>query len=524
MKKKWIYAVVACSLMLSGCAMDNQTDKDSVSANFPGITSEPVLTEEEKRQQELELLYSKGEASAENYLALADIYGEKGWIRRQRDLLEQSFRLFDDEQSLEQLQGITVNLAEEDASIREQAELMLQNLELEEYLDEAVNLIATEEWFSAMMPKLYEGRRSYYLERNNDIVLVIQAGYEEDGTSYSNVWYNKADGQVLMLGYAGNAIQMLTVGMKDGIYDGAFESWICDGTEGTVYQEQGSFVNGNLSGDYTAKVHTGTAQGEVYSLWCNRVDMDYTTYTGAFDQQGRTTVEQPESKVLQNLLEGSTSTAGVVYAYNDSKEKCLFMGLDEGQEAAEYAFESRTMGWKDYPQPVTYEVTGESASDEENSGENAAENGSVQVRIFDGEIQVLLEGVWVSAGTVEALSRQDPFRVYAETGRNGEMAEAGTENGDGSEAENGSESVQTGLSLWKRTSGTVKKADTTTTQKPSSKPSNNNTTTPSTESEPSNPTPAPSTPNQTPSEPTPVTPSEPNGGNDVDIEWTDDIL
>lgn len=536
--------MVVCSLMLSGCAIeDHLAEKGSVSADLPEIAASPVLTEEEMRLQELELRYSKGEASLEDYLALADICGEKGWIRRQRDLLEQSYRLFDDEQSLEQLQGITVNLEEEDASVREMAELMLQNLELEEYRDEAVNLISTEEWFTTMMPKLYQGRRSYYLEKQENIALVVWAGYEEDGSAYSNVWYTKEDGQVIQLSYSENTMQMLVCGMKDGIYDGTFESWICDGTEGVICWERGSFVNGNLSGEYTVKIHTGTPEGEVYSLWCNREDMEYTTYTGAFDEQGKTTLEQPESKTLQNLLKDSGCDTGVVYAYNASKEKCLYMGLEEGQDAETYSFESRSMGWKDYPWIETYEVARENdleenASGEKIPGENAAENTSVQVRIFDGEIQVLLDGVWVNAGGVEELQKQDPFRVYKEEGKNRNNEENIAENPEGSETESDAKDAQTNVNLWKRTGGTIKKATNTTT-KPSSKPSNNTTTTPTPAPEPepnptpapstpspapSNPSPAPSTPSPAPSEPAPVTPSEPNGGNDVDIEWTDDIL
>ncbi len=549
MNKRWIYVVTVCCLLLAGCAQGKEEQQGSVSGGLPGTVSQPALSEEEKQVQELELRYSQGEASLEDYLKLADIYGEQGQVRRQRDLLEQSYRLFDDTQSFLRLQEITVNLAEEELSIREQAELMLQNLELEEYRDEAVNLISTSQWFDTMMPKLYEGRRSYYLEKNNTTTLVIQIGYGADGTAYSDVWYLKEDGQATMLSYVGNVIQMLTCNITDGIYDGPFESWICNGATGDVIQEQGSFVYGNLSGDYTTKVHTGSAEGEAYSLWCNRRDMDYTTYSGHFDEQGNTTVEQPDNRKMQSLLKDSGSTQGVVYAYNNSKEKCLFIGLEEGQEADTFAFESNMMGWRDFPQFAAYAVADRNLVEENAGGENNLENDSpenssmdgnmtdtpaVQVRIFDGEVQVLMDGVWVSGGRVEELGRQDPFYVYAAEGGRQSGAAMGS---DGMEAGYGTVDVQTRLNTWNRTGGTIPKESTTTTQKPATSKPSSKPTTPSTEPEtpsepapstpnpaPSNPSPAPSTPSPAPSTPEPVTPSDPPVGNDVDSEWSVDVL
>lgn len=79
-------------------------------------------------------------------------------------MLEQIWRLYENETAFSALSEIMVNVREEEKYIRSQAELIMQNQELEEYNNDAVNQISTEEWFSVMMPKLYEGQRNYYLE------------------------------------------------------------------------------------------------------------------------------------------------------------------------------------------------------------------------------------------------------------------------------------------------------------------------------------------------------------------------
>lgn len=175
------------------------------------------------------------------------------------------------------------DLAEVDENIREQGMLMLQNLELAEYLDESINLIATEEWFRTMMDGATEGSRNYYVQRDGETVLTIQAGYDEAGESYARVCYFGE--QVRVLQRKGNAVQLLTTQLEDEKYEGAYEVWTCDGDTGSIYQEKGSFAEGVLTGEYTLKVHEGEASGEVFSLWSNREGMKYTTYTGTYEEQ-----------------------------------------------------------------------------------------------------------------------------------------------------------------------------------------------------------------------------------------------
>ena len=95
-----------------------------------------MLSELELEILNLETKYNKGEFTGADYLALADAYSRAGDIRKQRDMLEQDYRLYEDADAFSTLQGLSVNLEEETEEIRSRAQEMLNDLELPEYLDE----------------------------------------------------------------------------------------------------------------------------------------------------------------------------------------------------------------------------------------------------------------------------------------------------------------------------------------------------------------------------------------------------
>ena len=82
-----------------------------------GVTPQPLADEKELSIYNYEYKYEKGAFVQEDYHTLAKLYGENGRVREQRDLLEQCYRLFQDQESFELLQSITVNLAEEEGAV-----------------------------------------------------------------------------------------------------------------------------------------------------------------------------------------------------------------------------------------------------------------------------------------------------------------------------------------------------------------------------------------------------------------------
>lgn len=538
-----ILAGAAVVLCLSGCGDGTEPEGRPEVPPSREATAEPAETEGNSEIAEYELKYASGEFLAEDYLALANLYLQEGTIKKQRDMLEQCYRLYGGQEVLDALAQVTVNLKEEDSYIRETAEQLRQNMELPEFFDEAVNTIVSPDFHEIMMPRMKQGYRSYYLEGEDGSVLNIQAGYDENGRQFSDVWYVTGEGQAQWLHSEPDVVHSMTATLTDGNYQGAYESWLVAASTGDVYHESGSFEQGICVGAYTAQVHFGEASSDLYSLWSNRADMDMTEYTGDFGTDGMTTLEQPDA-AKRKTFAGGNGQDYVVYAYDSKKENYLFMSAGEAN-AQELVFSAGTMGFEVYPVYTAYEP-------KEDAGETGLKNqtveaGEVKVRIFDGNVEWFDGSRWHTAGSVTQYMKEDPFRAYAESdvpaaGGDGTGTGEGTGNGEGG----GDTSAGSSAGYERRGGGSVVKE----TPKPVTpkKPA-----TPSTPQTPVTPeTPAPSTPpaddggndNHDEGGGNNDNGGNDNGGNtdngggdnggnpdtapdaggDVDIEWTDDIL
>ena len=254
---------------LTACGDGNGGEAEEV---VTPVEAQPMLSELELEILNLETKYNKGEFTGADYLALADAYSRAGDIRKQRDMLEQDYRLYEDAGAFSTLQGLSVNLEEETEEIRSRAQEMLNDLELSEYLDESVNLIDSGDWFSTMMPKLKEGQRSYYLERDAQPLFYAQVGYTGEGQRFSKVWYTGSETK-RFLSQEGTIIRLVTVtstvaGAEDpastagtdttaetadiqdtatpraatpadmGAWNGTFESWSVDCATGSITREE----------------------------------------------------------------------------------------------------------------------------------------------------------------------------------------------------------------------------------------------------------------------------------------------
>ena len=617
-----ISGIMVASLAACGDG-STETTNDAVSP----VEAEPMLSDLELEILNLETKYNKGEFTQADYLALADAYSRAGYIRKQRDILEQDYRLYEDGEAFATLQEISVNLEEETEGIRSRAQEMQNNLELTEYLDESINLIDSEDWFATMMPKLKEGQRNYYLEQNGEPLLYTQVGYTEDGQYFSKVWYTGSQAKrflsqegttirlvsVTSAGTAGNAGAMEGEGTEptaengDGTgaeataetaettteitetttptadapadlndWSGAFEAWSVDCATGSITHEQGTMQNGVLTGGYTCEVHAGEGSLDAFSLWSNREGMEYVTYTGSFDEEGKILTEQPSEDAKKKLLEGTEYTDLILYAYDETGENCLWQGLGADTTAEDYRFRGELIGLETRPEYTAYEVTedmtadnaatedGAANSDAANSADNAADSTDPQIRIFDGEIQWFDGKYWVSAGSVREMAKQDPFAAYEENhGTTGGTTGSITGSLTGNSGQNVTDPATTGTTSGDKNSGSIQKPAATATPAPAA------TAKPST----AKPTPKPATtkPAVTPAPAPAATPvpapvqdddddddddggsndsgnndsgssdsgssdsgsndsgssdsgSSDNGGSDVDMDWTPDLL
>lgn len=482
------------AIVFTGCG-DGNTQEEHVVGT---LEAQPILSSLEVEIVNMETKYRKGELTREEYLTLAKDYGEIGRVREERDLLEQSYRLYDDTEAFELLQTLAVNLVEEEPQIRQAAETLTENLTQDDTVGEAIQALTGEEWFDTLMPKLREGQRSYYLDGDGE--LYFQVGYGADGAEVTKVWYT-AGGRSIFLQNTENTLKIV-------ICTGdAIASYYLDAGTGSITREQGTMKNDVLTGEYTCDIYSGENGVDLASLWNNRGELEYTTYQGEFDDEGKTLLEQPGEAELKKLLEGSGYQKAVLYAYDASTGRCLWQGLDSDAAVESYSFGGDVLGLQSVPEYTPYEVQPmtEQNAEESVEGADGAEEGSIEpggsetadniarVRVFDGEIQWYDGKYWVSAGKAADLIQEDPFLAYEERENASGTQAASAQSAEGEQpGENGSSTGEIKAAAGNKNTGTVtlasnktavdnkNKTGATTTAKPAATPKPSTTNKPST--------------------------------------------
>lgn len=536
-KKSILLMIFALILSMTGCgdgmtpeereAADRQTgakevvgipidDTESQAEESEGQNGEN--TELEQRIRELERRCGTLDFSQEEYLTLAELYSENNQIKKQRDTLEICVALYQDSAAVEQLQQLAVNVSEEEPAVQEQVTLLEQNLSTQGYTDEAVSMLHGEEWMNTMMPRLTQGTRGYYLEKGDNSLYVI-TGYDASGAFFTQVQYRQGE-QVTVLLQTDESVQLLETSMEDGQYNGVYECWTVLAASGDVIRENGNLRDGVLVGDYTAQIRWGKGENELLPLWNLREDMEMTTYNGDFGENGISTVAQSEE-----------AGDAIVYAYDRGKQNYLFFSGEEATAAGSYVFRAESMGM---PAPKAYAAY---VPKREENDTNMAEHAQLQVRVFDGNIEVYDGTGWVNMGAAQTYIEADPVAAGSQT--------AG-ENPAGSEAQG-----QGIAAIYARRGGgqvkpqeTPKPTTPQATPKPTSRPATPNTPasvptpapTQAPAPQPSNPNPAPQpapqptpaptpqpTPQPTPA-PTPAPTDPPITGGDSDVEWSPDLM
>ncbi len=171
------------------------------------------------------------------------------------------------------------------ATVLESLNNLKQNMELPEYLGEAIHLVSSEEWFASVAVELRDGSRSYLIGGAGGPSLSVQVGYDTEDKPYVNASY-QTEGQILLLTYAKEAARVLQTGVSGGAYNGAFEEWQINGGTGYMLKETGTYVNGILVGQCTKAEYTG-GPGDVFDLWTNRENFEYKITELNYNEQGQ---------------------------------------------------------------------------------------------------------------------------------------------------------------------------------------------------------------------------------------------
>lgn len=239
-------AVIASVLILAGCGIGDvslKTDQDEVMDIMPMTMTESPEEghpeEEQPESEELKLVYFTGMLSEE-----------------------------------------------EEEAVFEHMKTLFQNLELEDYIGEGIHMVSSQEWLESMGIRLYEGSRSYFLQKGITLLLSVQVGLSSADEAYTSIFFPGRDGESILLTQAGTVTQLLFTGIsEDGYYDGAFQRWQIDSATGSILMEQGVYSRGILTGNYTVSSYEGQP-GDAFDLWNNRDNFEYETVTTEYDEQG----------------------------------------------------------------------------------------------------------------------------------------------------------------------------------------------------------------------------------------------
>lgn len=425
MKKKTIVLLITSALLISsltGCGNLKVRDEFVLSDLRPEgteqpaetvvPTEEPALTEvpveaQLSPVQELELKYSSGEFQASDLQSLGMLYVEQGQIKKGRDMLETALLLYGDEETKNMLSDITVNVAEESEAVQDKMKQLATNFELPELEDEVVGMLLADDWYETMLPGVALESRSYYLQQG-DALYYVEVGKNEKGRNYTTI--NRSIGEgVTAIHMEGNTLQRVDSQLKDGVMDGAFESWLVDKNTSDVIHETGTITDGKYTGAYTAEVRWGSEASDFFTLWISRKDKKMTSYEGSFDENGKTTVDQSDaSKVKRTAGVGSDNP--IIYAQTSDGSRCLFVGGEEGQTAETIVFDVTTFGMPKVRSFETYEPVAEEESAAGVLQQNQViEGDQLKVRVFDGQIQIFDGTSWYNMGSVDAYVQQDPM-------------------------------------------------------------------------------------------------------------------
>lgn len=174
---------------------------------------------------------------------------------------------------------------QEETAVIDSMQTLYRNLEIPEYMGEAIHMVENEKWFETMTGGTYAGSRSYRLCQGEKPILTVQIGEDSSGMLYADICFLNAEGKLILLKQFGTVTQLLVTSSKDGTPDGAFESWKIDSSIGEILWDKGTYAEGTVVGEYTLSRYVGV-EGDAFDLWSNREGFTYQVSTVVYDEQG----------------------------------------------------------------------------------------------------------------------------------------------------------------------------------------------------------------------------------------------
>lgn len=201
-------------------------------------------------------------------------------------------------------------------------------------LDEALKIIAADEWLATMLPKLIIGQRNYEIEEVGYAAQITVIA-DELGNHYTAVMHRNEDGRMTYLEASDSRIRFFSCEYAEGSYRGEFHCEALDLSDGRYLANTGTLspsgaVTGTLSVDISA---VDLSEGAAHA-WSVR-DENVGRYAGEFDEEGHTKVITPEELRKEGRL---------AYASLERKGGTDYLSVETEASAEDYVFYAENFG------------------------------------------------------------------------------------------------------------------------------------------------------------------------------------
>lgn len=301
--KKYMVGGFVALLLIFSCACADEAVEDVTA------TSEEAIKEPRTEQEYREAIASLGEEESdlqlsleyydklwlldafteEDFTAVCNIYAALGDAENLRNTLIRKHTYYPSEANLKEITNVIVYKDATDTAVQTIMDNLLIALQ-EETTDNTKLLIGSEEWKAEMQDDLIGVSRKTLYTGSGYRAQITSDTYETDiyiiKDDMSVIYYkNNSAGEII-----GNVM------LEKDAYNGDYIIGYYN-TDGEFIKEcKGTFQNGVTVGEFT-------------------IEYDGRIYTGEFDENGKTTVEQKDK---------ITDDGGVIYAYNKSAYKYLY--------------------------------------------------------------------------------------------------------------------------------------------------------------------------------------------------------
>lgn len=266
---------------------------DGFSSNVEEVTEDEAAAEAVITEESALLAVSMNNASEEEYSVAVQYYFNQGDDIKARDLLEECYETYGNQDALDMLDDIYIDVAKDTQAVQYMASELETNARTDGYFAEIFHLFQDELWGCTMAPVASATVRNYYLVLADDSQIYFTVTKDSESSVASQLW-QEIDGNFQYVSFDDNTAQFIEVAMENpeiglssdlisqlkagdnSFYNGAYTCCTLDAATGGVTLVTATANAGELN-DLVEKSHEGVAAADVYDLWNSRENYSYTT-------------------------------------------------------------------------------------------------------------------------------------------------------------------------------------------------------------------------------------------------------